>query len=163
MNKEILVVDKLGNSLAPTYLKRARQLVKSGRAAWSDYNTICIFDEEKERNPMEDNNTNGPRAYEVAEPYEDTSTLSDEALYKRAQKIVRARRAFINHLVAYVIINLMLMIMSFADGEMWFLFVALPWGIGLISHFLDYKYKCDPSAVEKEFQKQKEYMRRSKM
>lgn len=162
MNKEILVVDKLGNSLAPTYLKRARQLVKSGRAAWNDYNTICIFDEEKERSSMTEN-SNGPRAYEVAEPSEDTINLSDEVLYKRAEKIVKSRRALLNHAVVYIIINSMFMVMSFGDGEFWFLFIALPWGIGLVSQFLDYKYKSDPGAVEREFQKQKDYVRRGRM
>lgn len=42
MTKNVIVVDELGNEYAPTYAKRARGLVKQGRARWIDENTICL-------------------------------------------------------------------------------------------------------------------------
>ena len=42
MTKNVIVVDELGNNYAPTYAKRARGLVKQGRARWLDENTICL-------------------------------------------------------------------------------------------------------------------------
>lgn len=42
MTKNVIVVDELGNEYAPTYAKRARGLVKQGRARWLDENTICL-------------------------------------------------------------------------------------------------------------------------
>ena len=42
MTKNVIVVDEQGNEYAPTYAKRARGLVKQGRARWLDENTICL-------------------------------------------------------------------------------------------------------------------------
>lgn len=40
--KSINVIDENGNSLEPTYLKRAKGLVKNGRARWIGDKSICI-------------------------------------------------------------------------------------------------------------------------
>ena len=42
MTKNVNVVDDLGNRYVPTYAKRAKGLVKNGRARWVDENTICL-------------------------------------------------------------------------------------------------------------------------
>lgn len=42
MSKRIAVVDDIGNVYEPTYPKRARGLVKHGRARWLDENSICL-------------------------------------------------------------------------------------------------------------------------
>lgn len=42
MTKNVFVVDELGNKYSPTYAKRAKGLVKTGRARWKDENTICL-------------------------------------------------------------------------------------------------------------------------
>ena len=42
MTKNVIVVDENGKKYAPTYAKRARGLVKQGRARWLDENTICL-------------------------------------------------------------------------------------------------------------------------
>lgn len=42
MTKNVFVVDELGNEYTPTYAKRAKGLVKTGRARWKDENTICL-------------------------------------------------------------------------------------------------------------------------
>ncbi len=42
MTKNVNVVDESGNRYVPTYAKRAKGLVKNGRARWVDENTICL-------------------------------------------------------------------------------------------------------------------------
>ena len=42
MTKNVFVVDELGNKYASTYFKRAKGLVKNGRARWLDEDTICL-------------------------------------------------------------------------------------------------------------------------
>lgn len=42
IEKNIIVIDELGNQLEATYPKRARGLVKKGRARFIDENTICL-------------------------------------------------------------------------------------------------------------------------
>ena len=44
ITKNIDVVDLQGNYHAPTYKRRAKGLVKSGRARWSDEYKICLLD-----------------------------------------------------------------------------------------------------------------------
>lgn len=42
----IRVVDEIGNTLSPTYIRRAKGLVKAGRAYWTspDMSEICLYD-----------------------------------------------------------------------------------------------------------------------
>ena len=42
ITKNILVVDESGKEYTSTYAKRAKGLVKNGRARWLDGNTICL-------------------------------------------------------------------------------------------------------------------------
>ena len=42
MEKNVIVVDELGNEYEATYPKRAKGLVKNGRARFIDENTICL-------------------------------------------------------------------------------------------------------------------------
>jgi len=42
IEKNIIVVDEQGNKYEATYLKRAKGLVKNGRARFIDENTICL-------------------------------------------------------------------------------------------------------------------------
>lgn len=41
--KNIIVLDELGRELEPTYPKRAKGLVKNGRARYVNESTICLF------------------------------------------------------------------------------------------------------------------------
>lgn len=43
MIKNICVIDNKDNSIAATYFKRAKQLVKKGRAKWLNENTIKLI------------------------------------------------------------------------------------------------------------------------
>ena len=42
MEKNIIVVDEQGNQYEATYPKRAKGLVKNGRARFVDEHTICL-------------------------------------------------------------------------------------------------------------------------
>ena len=42
IEKNVIVVDELGNEYEATYPKRAKGLVKNGRARFIDDNTICL-------------------------------------------------------------------------------------------------------------------------
>jgi hypothetical protein len=52
IEKNIRVVDAFNNEYEPTYPKRAKGLVKNGRASFVDANTICLLNSPK--NKMED-------------------------------------------------------------------------------------------------------------
>ena len=60
--KTIIVIDEQGNKLESTYPKRAKGLIKNGRARVVDENTICLVDLPKhiilEENKMNNNNIN---------------------------------------------------------------------------------------------------------
>lgn len=47
MNKNVVVFDENGTMQSPTYPRRARGLVKSGRARWTDATTICLTRSQK--------------------------------------------------------------------------------------------------------------------
>ena len=61
--KTVIVVDEQGDKLESTYPKRAKGLIKNGRAQYVDENTICLVDlpkhtileENKMNNNLEDN------------------------------------------------------------------------------------------------------------
>lgn len=50
IKKIITVVDEFGNELEPTYLKRAKGLVKFGRARFIDQNKICLIGPQNKNN-----------------------------------------------------------------------------------------------------------------
>ena len=60
--KTVIVIDEQGNKLESTYPKRAKGLIKNGRARVVDENTICLVDLPKhiilEENKMNNNNMN---------------------------------------------------------------------------------------------------------
>lgn len=60
MRKNVLVVDELGHEYEATYPKRAKGLVKSGRARFVDANRICLLrppEKNLEDKQMEQNNS----------------------------------------------------------------------------------------------------------
>ena len=60
--KTVIVIDEQGNKLESTYPKRAKGLIKNGRARVVDEDTICLVDLPKhiilEENKMNNNNIN---------------------------------------------------------------------------------------------------------
>jgi len=85
-------------------------------------------------------------------------TKPDESLRDRAVKRLKAKREFSVHLLAYVIVNIFLVILwatVTGGGFFWPMFPILGWGIGLIFHGWDV-YRGDPT--EDEIRKEMERM-----
>jgi hypothetical protein len=51
-----------------------------------------------------------------------------------AHRRAKAKIGWFIHLTAYLSVNLMLVVLSFASGHRWALFPVLGWGVGLILH-----------------------------
>ena len=85
----------------------------------------------------------------------------DDKLYEKAEKIVDEKLGFYYHLYSYITVNIILAIINliFSPNEIWFWWVSLFWGIGLISHFgkvfIFYKLTPKESMIEKEMEKMK--------
>ena len=85
--------------------------------------------------------------------------MSEEEIYKEAEKRVEEKKGFFIHLTVYIVVNIMLvLIWAFlaGGGFPWFVFPLGGWGIGLIFHFLGvfvFSGKTDKAAIEKEAEK----------
>lgn len=68
-----------------------------------------------------------------------SSDRSDQELYEIAKKRVEAKEGFFSHLTAYIVVNIILvLIWAFTSRKFpWFIFPLGGWGIGIIFHFLD--------------------------
>ena len=56
--------------------------------------------------------------------------------YERARKRVQQLKGFYAHLTAYVLVNVLLVVLSLASGEPWSFWPLLGWGIGIVAHAL---------------------------
>lgn len=90
--------------------------------------------------------------------------LSDEKLYSKAEKRVDEKIGFYRHLYSFIFVNIIFIVMNlvFSPRDLWFYWVTLFWGIGLLFHFLktfvfykrfDEKYR--EGMIEKEMEKMK--------
>jgi len=86
-----------------------------------------------------------------------TTDMSEEQIYKLAEKRVEAKRGFFIHFAIYIVVNIMLvLIWAFAAGGgfPWFIFPLGGWGIAVLIHFLIvfvFEGKPDRRAIEKDF------------
>ena len=68
--------------------------------------------------------------------------MSDDDLYKRAEKRADEKIGFYKHLYSFAGVNIMLFVINLVtniasgEGGWWFYWVTIFWGIGLIFHFL---------------------------
>ena len=64
--------------------------------------------------------------------------MSDDDLYRRAEKRVDEKMGFYKHLVSFITVNIFLIIINVltSPGEWWFYWVTVFWGIALLIHFL---------------------------
>ena len=62
--------------------------------------------------------------------------MDEEESYKRAKKRVGELRGFYEHVIAYLVVNIMLVIINLVTSPdtLWFYWVTIFWGIGLIGH-----------------------------
>ena len=88
--------------------------------------------------------------------------MSEENLYSLAEKKVDEKIGFYRHLYSFIVVNVILLIINliFFEGEWWFYWVTLFWGIGLVSHFIKtfivfdkFNEKHRESMIEKEMEK----------
>lgn len=95
----------------------------------------------------------------------------EELIRKRIEKKLHARRDFIQHLTIYLTVNVIFWLMWLssapqAGGFPWPIFTSGFWGIGLLSHYVDYYYKHGRGAEKREDEIEEEItrqMRRSQM
>lgn len=61
----------------------------------------------------------------------------DSREYIRARKRVKVKKGFFGHLSAYLAVSIFFLVINIAtfDGEFWFFYPMLGWGIGLMIHY----------------------------
>lgn len=67
------------------------------------------------------------------------TVITYEELYKLARQRVQDKEDFLQHLIVYVIVNVTLVLawaLSTDIDHPWFIWVLVPWGIGVFIHFL---------------------------
>lgn len=87
----------------------------------------------------------------------------DDKIYKKAEKIVDEKIGFYRHLYSFITVNIILAVINFftTPHRVWFYWITLFWGIGLISHFCKVfilsrtAYINKESMIEKEMEKMK--------
>ena len=93
------------------------------------------------------------------------SQIPEEEIYRRARKRVEEKKGFFSHLIAYILVNIALMLIwAFlaGGGFPWFLFPLCGWGIGLIFHFLGvFVFSKETGWETKEIEKEAEKLRKS--
>ncbi len=87
--------------------------------------------------------------------------MDEEESYKRAKKRVGELRGFYEHLIAYVVVNIMLVIINLVSSPdtLWFYWVTIFWGIGVIWHAISVYGKLGTKWEEKKI---KEIMKKEK-
>jgi hypothetical protein len=84
--------------------------------------------------------------------------ISDEQIYEEAKKRVEEKRDFLIHLIAYIVVNAVLVLVwAFTSrGFPWFIFPLGGWGIGLFFHFMGvfvFPGMSNRDAIEREAEK----------
>jgi hypothetical protein len=61
-----------------------------------------------------------------------------EDIYRQARKQVKKKKGVYIHLAVYLSVGLFFLLLNLAtfEGEWWFFFPLLPWGVGLSIHYL---------------------------
>lgn len=64
--------------------------------------------------------------------------MSDDELYKKAEKRADEKIGFYRHLYSFISVNVILAILNAVTsfGNWWFYWITIFWAIGLIGHFL---------------------------
>ncbi len=90
--------------------------------------------------------------------------MDEEESYKKAKKRVGELRGFYEHLIAYVAVNIMLVIINLVTSPdaLWFYWVTIFWGIGVIWHAISVFGKRGKLGKNWEDKKIKELMEKDK-
>lgn len=64
--------------------------------------------------------------------------MENQEAYQAAKRKVEAKIGFYLHLAAYIVVNILLIIINFStsSGYLWFKWPLLGWGIGVLFHGL---------------------------
>jgi hypothetical protein len=94
--------------------------------------------------------------------------MEDEILYRRAAARVEMQLAFYRHVLIYVVVNILLAGLNLLKNphHLWFQWVILGWGIGLLAHGLNvYSYRWfgphRERMIQRELERQKGLQRRA--
>lgn len=79
--------------------------------------------------------------------------LRDREIWERERK-----SGLVGHLIPYIAVNAFLAFISLKQGEFWFLYVLLGWGIGMVSHL--YCALNNGPAAQEDFERWRENRRR---
>lgn len=65
--------------------------------------------------------------------------MNQDQRYALAKEQARKLRGFYSHLATYVVLNIVLAIVNLvvSPGDLWFYWITIFWGIGLVFHALD--------------------------
>lgn len=93
---------------------------------------------------------------------------TEEEIYQKAKKRVKVKKGFYSHLGVYLAMFGFFFLMNILtyDGELWFFFPMLPWGISIVIHYFAVfglpGGKMSEQWEEKELEKEVERQRRIK-
>lgn len=65
--------------------------------------------------------------------------MTNEELYNLAKQRVQDKKDFLKHLIVYLLVNITLVLASIFSTDLdhpWFIWVLVPWGIGVFIHFI---------------------------
>ena len=83
-----------------------------------------------------------------------TEDISLEEFKKAYMELMKedAKKAFMTHLMAYISVNIMLIVVNilYTPKEIWFLYPLIGWGIGIVAHYL-YGVRWIEKEIEKDF------------
>ena len=88
--------------------------------------------------------------------------MSENELYRKAEKRVDEKIGFYHHLYAFITVNAVFIIMNiiFSPGEWWFYWITGMWGIGLIFHFFKTFVLTSTDRRDKMIEKEMEKMKK---
>ena len=71
------------------------------------------------------------------------------------RKIAKNRVEFRDHVLIYLVVNVILIIVNvlFSPGFYWFVIVLLFWGIGVIFHYREAYHGTEEMRIEREYQR----------
>jgi hypothetical protein len=88
--------------------------------------------------------------------------LTEEEIYREAKARVKKKREFLSHLVAYVLVNVVLVVIWALSGSgyKWFLWPLGIWGVFVLWNFVDAfvlynSVRSEKAAIEREVERLK--------
>jgi len=91
--------------------------------------------------------------------------MTEEEIYQIARKRVEEKKGFFSHLIAYVLVNVILIIIwafTTPGGFPWFIFPLCGWGIGILFHGLGvFVFNKETGWERNEIEKEAERLRKS--